>query len=85
MSQSQINTALSNIRRFGRFKGDPNQGTPSLGAIENPEVGDNQSRGGRKRKKTRKHKKKKKKTRRRKMKRKRTRHHRKRKKHTRKR
>jgi len=85
MSQSQINTALSNIRRFGRFKGDPNQGAPSLGAIENPEVGDNQSRGGRKRKKTRKHKKKKKKTRRRKMKRKRTRHHRKRKKHTRKR
>ena len=84
MSQSQINTALSNIRRFGRFRGDPNQGAPSLGAIENPEVGDNQSRGGRKRKKTRKHKKKKKKTRRRKMKRKRTRHHRKRKKHTRK-
>ena len=85
MSQSQINTAITNIRRHGRFRGGLNQGR-TRESIENPEEAsnNNRSRGGRKRKKTRKHKKKKKKTRRRKMKRKRTKHHRKRKKHTRK-
>ena len=85
MSQSQINTAITNIRRYGRFRGGLNQGR-TRESIENPEEAsnNNRSRGGRKRKKTRKHKKKKKKTRRRKMKRKRTKHHRKRKKHTRK-
>jgi len=86
MSQSQLQAAITDIKRHGTgFRGGLNQGR-TRESIENPEEAsnNNRSRGGRKRKKTRKHKKKKKKTRRRKMKRKRTKHHRKRKKHTRK-
>ena len=82
MTLGQLRAAITNIRRHGTgFRGGPNTGRINPDAASN----NNPSRGGRKGKKTRKHKKKKKKTRRRKMKRKRTRHHRKRKKHTRKR